>query len=299
MSPDGGVLAAAAPSGTTVWPLGGAGDSVRLATPRETVLLQFSDDGARLVAGGDGRLSLWDARTGRQIADLSGMEGKIAQVAFAPRGNRIVGGGQDGRLRIWNAADGTLLATVDAHQGPVGRIAFRADGVLMASGGADGTARLWRVADGGLLATLVALREPIVHLAFSPDGTTLAVAAGIDELMGKILLLMLGRSNRDLTETQVRLFDTATGRLIETFDGHRATVADVLFLGDGRQLVTTDHGGVVKVWPCHSCRPVSELKRAVAGRVGRPLDGAEQSQFGLAAPAIGAAVASAPDARTR
>src|SRR5262245_42673055 len=59
--------------------------------------LAFAPDGALLAgAGRDGRVSLWDATTGRLLRVLGRHEAEVTCLAFSPDGKLLVTGGRDG-----------------------------------------------------------------------------------------------------------------------------------------------------------------------------------------------------------
>jgi len=79
----------------------------------------------------------------------------------------------------------------------------------------------------GVLRTLTAHTKGVSHCAFSPDGRLLATAS------------------HDLS---VRLWETATGRIVHILTGHTAAVSSCAFSPDSATLVTTGHDQTVRLW---------------------------------------------------
>ena len=77
----------------------------------------LSPDGKRIVSGGrhDGRLELWDTKTGMKMSTLIGHEHPVVSVAFSTDGRQIVSGSWDRTLKIWDAETGAEAQTLSGH----------------------------------------------------------------------------------------------------------------------------------------------------------------------------------------
>ncbi|WFE97517.1 trypsin-like peptidase domain-containing protein [Micromonospora sp. WMMD987] len=127
----------------------------------------------------DGRLLLWEPRTGRQVAALAG--GVTGQaVAFSPDGRYLASMGGEG-VALWDLS----LDVPTAHRltdrgGFLGAVAFSPDGRLLAGLDGDGALQLWDVASrepsGG---PLDARSGNLTDLTFSPDGRLLVSASEV------------------------------------------------------------------------------------------------------------------------
>jgi WD40 repeat protein len=93
-------------------------------------------------AAWDGRLGIWDTKTGRGVF-RRGHQGGMHCAAFSPDGRTIAPCGNDRTVRLWNVAHREEIAILKSHTAAVGEVAFSPDGRWLASASDDGTVRLW------------------------------------------------------------------------------------------------------------------------------------------------------------
>jgi WD40 repeat protein len=153
-------------------------------SPDPVARVAYSGDGRFIVTGG-ARLALWDAGTGRWLADLPA-SGRTSALAVSPDGARVAGvrtlpnGGPAG-IQLWSLPSRTRSGGLLEGSEGAGDIAFSPDGRLIAGALGD-RVRLWDVANGDRVADLnldTRSFERLTVLAFSPDGRLLATADGI------------------------------------------------------------------------------------------------------------------------
>jgi eukaryotic-like serine/threonine-protein kinase len=210
----------------------------------------FSPDG-RLVAsgGGDfarpGRITIWDAATGRAVRSWAGHAERINSVAFSPDGKRLASAGgrnnqsganQPGEVKIWDAATGEERLVLRGQSAPVWSVAFGHDGrrLAAASAGTDAVGRslagevlLWDLAADTEALHLRGHEDPIRSVAFSPDGSQLASACG---------------------GGTVKIWSASLGNEILTLSEAMDEVSSVAWSPDGRQLAVASTDGNTRVW---------------------------------------------------
>ena len=191
------------------------------------------------------------AATGTESTASASHGGWVISVAFSPDGSQVLSGSFDATAKILDAATGKLIRTFD-HKGTiersetideltgkkvqttatgrrvVGSVAFSPDGKRILTGSFDAM-RLWDIASGEVLRSFVHDKpdQRVLSVAFSPDGSRV-LSGGADKT--------------------VRLWDTATGNLIFTLQGHFGPVNSIAFSPDGTRAVSGDEAMLVLLW---------------------------------------------------
>ncbi len=232
-SPDGNRLAGASDTGKAIKSIA----DVR-TNPREILLekasgkelqVAFSADGRTLAGGGSGLSpTIWDAFSGRKLAEFTGKTGSAGRLVFAPGGESLIFSSEDGRIRSWHfVRKPEPIAELAGHQKEVWGLAYTPDGNTLISSSDDHSIKLWDARDGGLRSTLEGHDSLVAGVAVSPDGRLLA-SAGF--------------------EPTLRLWDLPGRRLIRTLRGHTDRVRTVAFSPDGRHVASAGSDKTVRVW---------------------------------------------------
>lgn len=234
----------------------------------------FSPDGSRLAAGGSASVvTVWDVATRKVVHALRG-EGNEGALAFSPDGRFLTSGSSDGRVRVWNLTNGSLDVRFDhsPRRDYVYAVAYTPDGTRVASGGGAGSViRLWDPAGKRLDRSFGTYGSAIFCLAFTPDGRKLL--AGSEDGRLRAIDVANGLSTFDVAahaggtrslavspdgktvasggvDKVARLWTLDDGKLTErrVLRGHRETILEVVFSGDGKVVATAAPEGTVRTW---------------------------------------------------
>jgi WD40 repeat protein len=263
-SPDGKILATGGGNDHTVrlWDVT-TGQLLRpLIGDGVATAVAFSPDGKTVVSNGD--LAMWDPATGEKAKEINDSGWAVA---FSPDGRTLAVGGIANTVRLWTPSTGKLVNSLTLTNDPgdvVECLAFRPDGKILAAGDYKGTIQLWNPSTGARVRTLTN-PDGAYWMSFSPDGTlfvangdgpvrswntatgaqvaTLAEATTAALSPDGTLLATAGK-----TDYSVRLWDSATGELRDTFVGHANAVRAIAFSNDGKFLATGGDDQTVRLW---------------------------------------------------
>ena len=265
-SRDGRYLAVA--SGIGVWVYEMATSRVLALLPVEdrAYSVSFSPDGATLASALDnGKIELWQVKTGARIGTLDRQSLWVPSVVFSSDGATLASGSGDGTVLLWDVSSQEEIAVLEGHTGRVRSVAFSPDGTTLASGSDDETIKLWDVAAREEIATLEGHRREVRSVAFSPGGGILASGSwdGTARLWDvssreEIVTLNVHKSGvwsvafspdgRTLTTGALRTmiqWDVATRERVATLNVHRSWITSLAFSPDGAILVSGSPDGMV------------------------------------------------------
>jgi WD40 repeat protein len=212
---------------------------------------------------------LWDATTGKEVWQMTGHTGPVVRVVFGPEG-RAVSGGTDGTVRVWDLQTGKQSAVLTGHTNTVRFVAYSDRARVAATSSYDGSIRLWNLETNKEIRTLAGHGGPddLMSLCFSPDGKYLLAPAA--DLSLRVVDVATGKELKRIRTTHaycaawspdgkrivtgglfdkaVRVWDTESGRMLHSYEGHTGGVTCVTFFPDGKRIASASVDGTARVW---------------------------------------------------
>ncbi|KAK3939540.1 WD40-repeat-containing domain protein [Diplogelasinospora grovesii] len=99
-------------------------------------------------------IHIWSVQTGQLLDRLSGHEGPVSSLAFAPNGGLLVSGSWDRTARIWSIFNRTQTSEPLQLDSDILDIAFRPDSLQIAISTLDGQLSFWAVSEAEQVAGL-------------------------------------------------------------------------------------------------------------------------------------------------
>jgi len=146
-------------------------------------------------------------------------------VVFSHDGSLLATAGYHGPVEIWRVADGARVASIP-YPTSVHNVHFGLDDSQLVVAGVDERVTVWTVPEATLVLTLSGTADEQADGAFSPNGRLIATTG-------------LGNA--------IKIWDAASGSLLQALMGHQAYVSHVLWIDDSR-VVSDDWSGNVRMW---------------------------------------------------
>ena len=186
-----------------------------------------SQDDSRKKVGRNPEPAGYDLAVSRR---LSGHDGTVTGIAFAPSGQFAATGGADDTVRLWNPMGGIVeKSRPDVVLRDVPRataLAYSPDNRILAAG-TSAAIRLWNVRDGVEICRLTNRSGDVTRLAFSPDGAFLASAS---------------------RDWPILIWSVRAQRIKLALNGHTAGVNSIAYAADGKTLISASDDGTVRLW---------------------------------------------------
>jgi periodic tryptophan protein 2 len=104
-------------------------------------------------------IHIWSVQTGQLLDQLSGHEGPVSALAFAPNGSVLLSGSWDRTARVWSIFNRTQTSEPLQLQADVLDVAVRPDSQQLAISTLDGQLSFWTVSEGEQISGLDGRRD--------------------------------------------------------------------------------------------------------------------------------------------
>jgi RNA polymerase sigma factor (sigma-70 family) len=214
---------------------------------------------------------LWDTSSGKQLTNLTGYSGASRCMSFGAGGSLLLEGVWDGKsARLWDVPKGEMTLEIAIGQDRPAGVVLSPGGAVIAAGGYNsGAVRRWNARTGWELSKLSTPHKIVLTLAIASGGRTLATA-GADEPV----YLWDTRSLRQLRQLEglgagptqclaftadgsrligvgggrARVWEVATGKELERFEGCDCPIVAAAISADGRLAATGGADTTILVW---------------------------------------------------
>jgi WD40 repeat protein len=197
----------------------------------------FSPDG-KTVAAATNSIRLYDTTTGKERLRL---DRRASDLHFTDDGKTLTAA-VIGTIYRWDTATGKSLIPEGADN-TSSQIHVTADGSRVITCDQYSEAYVWDGATGKQLRRLQVGWQS--NLALSPDGRFLAWPVGDSSVQ-----FTVPQTPRSIYYgSRIRLYDIAADKAIDRFSSFEGDAHDLMFMNEGKQLVTIDHrDAMVRIW---------------------------------------------------
>ncbi|MDT0467873.1 protein kinase domain-containing protein [Streptomyces gibsoniae] len=212
-------------------------------TFHDDAALSLTPDGRLALTGTwDGKVRLWDVRTGRCLKVLEGHRKPIQSVDLTPGGGFAVSADKEGTVWFWNLADERASRECAVTSLDSDRSGMQLARVCLSQ---DGRAAYWPGADGGFR---------FLDTGSGEQRQSRAPQVGRVRLVrtGALRRRLLGSAGRgagwDDRSEAVGVWDLDTGLCRHVLTGHTSYVTALCLSADERFAATGSHDRTIRIW---------------------------------------------------
>jgi WD40 repeat protein len=213
--------------------------------------VEINRQGTMILAVSDnGTLSIWEVQTGKMIKQFKPAEDRFTCASFNPDGSKVIAGTRKSYISLWDITTGNRLSDIKAVRKDLNyqkdfdypetaSVSYSADGKFIVAGVSDYTAILFDAA------TLKEIRK---YKNENSECTSCQVEAVL--VPGNRYIISAGSDS-------VKVFDTATGKLVKMLYGAGGTAEKLTVSADGKYFAAVEYG-VAELWDLTSWNKIAK-----------------------------------------
>jgi WD40 repeat protein len=204
----------------------------------------------------DCTVRLWQVAQASERLVFTEHQAPVRGVALHPDGNQVVSCSCDGTVYLWDLQGKHGVRRLPGRPFPAVCVALSPDGRHVLAGGSDGALRLWESPTYRQVGRFPVGSSPVWAVAVSPDGRHVASASGsFEHREGQIVA-------RDCV---ARVWDLASGEVLQTLHGHTRPVRALAFARRGRWALTGGLDGTVRLWDARTGKQLHRFEGPAGG----------------------------------
>ncbi len=190
--------------------------------------IAFSPDGNlfAFVSAPD-TVTISDINVGKDIAKLTGHTAPVHTLLFSACGQYLAGANVGATIQIWDIQNESLAMMPTAYEGKRARLAYTTDNTLQVADVHGNKVVIWDASKGEKLDVFETVGYTDRASRFSSDGTQFAVCS---------------------TRGDVQIWKAGIPSKVSSFSGFKSTAYSVVFLQEGKTLVSSHWGRSNKVF---------------------------------------------------
>lgn len=219
----------------------------------------WSPDGSKIAFGcADNSVRAIDAATGKQVLFQGAHNDWVLDTVFSKDATYLISVSRDRSMKLTEVAtqrfvDNITSITPGALKGGLEAVARHPKKDELLIGGADGTPKIYQMLrtkarvigdDFNLIKAYEPMPGRIYDVQFNPDGSRFIAASSLDG------------------NGEVRVYETATGKLLHKLDGERGAVYSVAYSRNGKVIASAGFDGVVRLNDAETSKLIKEFQPA-------------------------------------
>lgn len=244
--------------------------------------LAFSPNGRTVISGGGTNepfLKFWSIDNGHEVDTLRSQSSAILTLAVSPNGKTLISSGEDADIHFWVWPEAESKVTYFDHYSYVLDLVVTPDSQLVVTGALDGI-RVWTLEPPRFLYQLEDFGTPAHALAMHPNGFLVASGdnkgvvrfwnlrdksviskfkAHSQTISGLAITLDQKRLITASHDGTIKVWDLATGDLLDTWIGHKGPIYSIALSPNGQVLASAGTDGV-RLWNAETGRFLRHFK---------------------------------------
>lgn len=197
-----------------------------------------SDCKTLVIGGRDYSIRVWDAIQKKQICVLHGHDGAVSCITVTGDSKHIISGSTDSTIRIWSINEKAQKAILRGHKIGIEILYYFDHQSLILSGDNLGDIIFWDFDQHTIV-------KKLENITFTSNLTVMHdnkkfIVGSIDEII---------------------IFETETGSLFTTIEGHKGSVCKLCLASDQNKLVSGSNDGLITIWDLNGFKKLHELKK--------------------------------------